>query len=550
MRQDSQLAGDGRQRVRRTDGAPGAVGMDAATAAVVERLSEVGIALSGEADADRLLELILLAAKDIIGCDGGTIYMVDEEHLRFAIIRTDSLGIAMGGSGGVISFPPVPLYHEDGRPNEASVVAYAVLHDVTVTIADAYHAEGFDFSGTRAFDEQTGYRSRSFLTVPMKNHEDEIIGVLQLLNALDADGTVCAFTEWQRRLAESLASQAATALTRNQLIDGMRDLFEALIRLIAEAIDEKSPYTGGHCRRVPELTLLLADACAAEGTGPLADFRMSDADRYELKIASWLHDCGKITTPDWIMDKATKLSGLRDGIEAVATRYAVLQREAEIACLQAVAAGADASAAEAERDARLRLLADELVFLRRVNRGGEAMSAADQERVRACAARRWRDPEGVEQPLLDADEVENLCIVRGTLNSAERRVIEGHMDATLRMLESLPYPRHLQRVPEYAGGHHEKMDGSGYPRGLRREEMSVPARVMGVADIFEALTARDRPYKPGMPVSRALAILGDMAAHGHIDPDIHAVFLRSGVWRTYADRFLDPAQRDYERVPV
>jgi HD-GYP domain-containing protein (c-di-GMP phosphodiesterase class II) len=514
--------------------------------AIVERLSEVGIALSGDADATALLELILLAAKDIIGCDGGTIYsVVEDRELRFEIIRNDSLGIAMGGRQGVaITFPPVPLHDASGQPNTSSVVAYAVLLDVTINIPDAYNAQGFDFSGTRAFETRNGYRSQSFLTVPMKNHEGQIIGVLQLINAIDqASGGIIAFDDWQQRLAESLASQAATALTRNQLIDDMRELFEALIKLIAQAIDDKSPYTGGHCRRVPELTLMLADACVAD-SGPLAGFQMSARDRYELTIASWLHDCGKITTPDYVMDKATKLAGMNDLIEAVEARFALLERDAEIAMLRALAAGAEPTREQEAFERRRRELRDDLAFLRLSNLGGEFMSDDDIARVRRLAAQCWIDADGHERRLLDAEEEENLCIRRGTLNQRERRIIEGHMDATLKMLESLPYPRHLLQVPEYACGHHEHMDGSGYPRGLTREQMSIPARVMGIADIFEALTASDRPYKRPMPLSQALAILGRMAEGGHVDPDIFAVFVHSGVWRSYAEQFLRSDQID------
>ncbi len=515
---------------------------------IVERLSDIGIALSSEADQQRLLERILLAAKEIIRCDGGTVYSVTADRkLRFEIIRTDSLGIAMGGStGSPIEFPAVGLELPDGQPNMASVVAQAVLRDVTINIPDAYHAEGFDFSGTRAFDERTGYHSQSFLTVPMKNHEGEIIGVLQLINALGEAGRVLPFADWQQRLAESLASQAATALTRNQLIDELRELFEALIKLIAQAIDDKSPYTGGHCRRVPALTMLLADACSQCAQGPLADFCMSEQERYALHIAGWLHDCGKLTVPDWVMDKATKLDGLYDRIGLIATRFAVLERDAEITYLRGRLAGGDEAKLARVRDETVQSLRTDLAFLRRVNRGGEFMPEQERYRVRAIGSARWCDIDGVDKPVLDDEEQEHLSISKGTLTAHERSIINGHMDATVRMLESLPYPRHLEAVPEYACGHHEKMDGSGYPKGLTREQMSVPARVMGIADVFEALTAADRPYKPAMPVSRALSILGKMADSGHVDPDIHQVFVEQKVWLRYAREFLGPEQLDLE----
>ncbi len=513
----------------------------------IEQLNTIGIALSAERDPVKLLEQILTGAKDITNADGGTIYSMSEDgQLRFEILRSDSLNLWMGGtSGKSIPFGAIPLHLPDGTPNRSSVVACAALNRRTVNIPDAYHAEGFDFSGTRAFDERTGYRSTSFLTVPLRNHEQEVIGVLQLLNARDEFGTVTPFNETDQRLAESLASQAATALTKHQLIEGMKNLLESFIRLIATAIDEKSPYTGGHCRRVPELTMMLADATVKTRNGPLAGFVMSEADRYELWIAGWIHDCGKITTPESVMDKATKLQAISDRITLVEARYAVLKRDAELEMMRTLAGGADRSAAEAAFRARLLKLDDDLAFLRRINHGGESMKAEDQSRVRAIADETWVAVDGSHLPLLNADEVKNLTISRGTLTKEERDVINHHIVATIKMLEALPYPKHLKRVPEFAGGHHERMDGKGYPKGLKREQMSVQARIMGIADVFEALTAGDRPYKKAMKLSQALTILGRMKLDGHIDPDLFDVFIHEGVYLDYAKRFLPPDQIDH-----
>lgn len=519
----------------------------------LEQLNEIGAALSQERDIERLLELILVAAKRITHADGGTLYRVTEDgqHLRFEIVRTDSLDIAMGGTTGVsIPFPPLPLHLQDGQPNNSMVAAYAVLNDETVNIADAYSVKGFDFSGTRRFDERTGYRSQSFLTVPMKNHEGVIIGVLQLINSTDrASRTVVPFSPADQRLAESLASQAAIALSNRQLITQLESLFESFINLINLAIDEKSPYTGGHCQRVPELTMMLAEAVNRTSEGPLAAFSMSDKDRYELKIAGLLHDCGKVTTPVHVVDKSTKLQTIFDRIHLVDTRFEVLKRDAEITLLKArLAAGDDAaSVAAAENDYARTLaeLAAEKALIHRSNIGGELMDPSDQERIRTLAtARKWIDADGNSADFLTPEEVENLTIRAGTLNQAEREVINHHIVATIRMLEQLPWPRHLVNVPEYAGGHHERMDGKGYPRGLTREQMSVQARIMGIADIFEALTARDRPYKPGMKLSQAMSILANFRRNNHIDPDLFEVFVREGVYREYAEKFLEPHQID------
>jgi len=521
----------------------------------LEQLNAIGAALSKERDIDRLLENILVAAKTITHADGGTLYRVTEDGqaLRFEILRTDSLHIALGGTtGNPITFPSLPLHDEAGQPNNSMVAVYAALHDATVNVADAYTEAGFDFSGTRKFDERTGYRSKSFLTVPLKNHENEIIGVLQLINAIHQEtGAVVPFSAADQRLAESLASQAAIALTNRQLISQLEILFESFINLINLAIDEKSPYTGGHCQRVPELTMMIAEAVNATTEGPLADFRMTDKDRYELKIAGMLHDCGKVTTPVHVVDKATKLQTLFDRIHLVDTRFEVLKRDAEISSLRqqlALREKRDAAAEEAVRDryqAELTALQDEREFLRKSNVGGEAMSEADQQRVREIGQKhRWRNVDGVEADFLTSDEIENLSIRAGTLTQKEREIINHHIVATIKMLEQLPWPKHLENVPEYAGGHHERMDGKGYPKGLTREQMSLQARMMGIADIFEALTARDRPYKHGMRLSQAMSIMAGFKRNGHVDPDLFDIFVQQRVYRKYAEQFLDPSQVD------
>lgn len=517
----------------------------------LEYLNAIGIALSQERDINKLLETILIAAKNLTHADGGTLYRLVEDKLQFEIVRTDSLAIAMGGtSGNPVPFYPIPL-HKEGQPNYTMIAAYAALTHKTVNVADAYTEEGFDFSGTRNFDKRTGYRSTSFLTVPMKNHEGNIIGVLQLLNATDtASGRVTSFGEEDQRLAESLASQAAIALTNRLLIQQLEVLFESLIELINTAIDEKSPYTGGHCKRVPTLTMMLAEAAHEARSGALASFQMSDKDRYELKIAGLLHDCGKITTPVHVVDKATKLQTIFDRVELVATRFEALKREAEVEMLRAKVAALEvgdedgARRAEEALAAKIRQYDDDREFIRRTNIGTERMKPEDQARVSQIARYTWRGELGEAERFLSRDEEDNLNIAYGTLNPGEREIINHHIVATNKMLEALPWPRHLTNVPEYAGGHHERMDGKGYPRGLTREQMSVQARVMGIADIFEALTAKDRPYKKGKTLSESLAILGRMKEGGHVDPDLFDIFVRDKVYLRYAREFLDPEQID------
>jgi len=518
----------------------------------LQELNEIGIALSQQSDLNSLLETILDAAKRITHADAGTLYLHEMEGhvLRFEILRNDKLNIAMGGTNGVpITFYPIQLYDDKGQPYHAMVVSHAALSGETVNITDAYETDGYDFSGTKNFDTKTGYRSQSFLTVPMRNHENEVIGVLQLINAQDQNnGEIVPFSRDDQQLLESLASQAAIALTNRHLIDQLENLFEALIQMINTAIDEKSPYTGGHCERVPALTMMLANAVTCTTEGPLSEFTMTDKDRHELKIAGLLHDCGKITTPVHVVDKSTKLHTLFDRIELLDARFEILKRDAEITMLREIAA----SGADVERTEKARQhytdwivqLNDDREFLRLCNIGGEAMSEDGQQRVCQIAKYSWYDTNGKVCDFLSADEVENLNIRAGTLNAAERQIINHHIDVTINMLESLPWPRHLRNVAEYAGGHHERMDGKGYPRGLTRDQMSVQARVMGIADIFEALTAKDRPYKKGKTLTESLTILGKFKLGGHIDPDLFDVFINEKVYLDYAKKFLSPEQID------
>ena len=519
----------------------------------LDRLNSIGVALSAEHDNNRLLEIILLGAIELTNADGGTLYSVTEAGtLKFEILRTISLNVAMGGTTGKpITFAPLPIYLADGSPNTNMVAAYSVVNAVTVNIADAYVAEGFDFSGTQKFDEKMGYRSTSFLTVPMKNYENEMIGVLQLINAIDPDTKqITTFSESHQRLVESLASQAAMALTNHQLIHGLKHLFESFIKLIADAIDEKSPYTGGHCQRVPELTMMLADAAIKTNIGPLKDFSMTEKEVYELKIAAWLHDCGKVTTPEYVMDKATKLETIFDRIHLIDHRFDLMATQRENAYLRKILLldrnSEVLNIKQINHDITVikKQFDDDKNFIRKVNFGSESMQPADLKRIKEIAKYEYLNDSGHTIKFLSENEVYNLTIERGTLTPEERTVINNHIVVTINMLEALPYPKDLRRVPEYAGGHHERMDGKGYPKGLTRDQMSIPARMMGVADIFEALTSKDRPYKKAKTLSETLFILGKMKLDNHIDPDIFDLFIREKIYLQYAEKFLESQQID------
>lgn len=453
----------------------------------INLLNEVGIALSAEKDFSSLLEQILIGAKKITNADGGTVYLLNtEQKLEMVVVQTDSLNIHLGGNTDKsIKFKPINLYNEDGSPNLNMVVTRSVIEDKPIIIDDAYNAKGYDFSGTYEFDKSTGYHSQSFLAVPMKNHENDVIGVLQLINAKDVNSKeTIPFSDEDRKLVESLASQAAVAITNKQLIDSLNGLFNSLVQLIATAIDEKSPYTSGHCKRLPIITMLIADAAHKSNEGALKDFLMSSDDRYELEVAAWLHDCGKLTTPEIVMDKSTKLERVVDRIELVELRLEIIKREAEIEKLTNLAKGEHIDEINNNYDKKIKTIKEAREFIRRHNKGGEFMHEEDIKKIKNCAKLQWTDSEGKIQPLLSKDEIYNLCIVKGTLTQEERDIINNHIVATIKMLDTLPFPKHLKNVPEYAGGHHERVDGKGFPKGLVREQMSVQARIMAIADIL------------------------------------------------------------------
>jgi HD-GYP domain-containing protein (c-di-GMP phosphodiesterase class II) len=545
----------------------------------LERLIEIGLALSAERNHDRLTERILLEAIDITKADGGTLYLkTEEETLKFINVRNGTLKIAMGGTTGVpINFPPLKLYNpETKQPNHNNVATYVALTGKTINIADAYVAEGFDFSGTKKFDQSTGYRSKSFLTIPLKNYSDAVIGVLQLINATDGKGNIIPYSATVQRMVEALASQAAVAIDNQQLIEAQKALMDSLIKVMAHAIDAKSPYTGGHCQRVPELTRMLAEKAVASEDAPFKDFALSEADWYELHVAAWLHDIGKVTTPEFVVDKATKLQTIYDRIHEVRMRFEVLRRDAEIKMLKAIARGKSGRVERKKFKERCAELDAQWKFIADANIGGEFMSKEKQDKVKEIGAQQWyryfdrklglawaegklfeKAPppnEGFESVLADLPEhsqgeynlgeVLNMCIARGTLNDDERRKINDHIVLTIDMLKELPFPKHMRRVPEYAGGHHEKMDGTGYPNKLHGHEMSLPARIMAIADIFEALTAADRPYKKAKTLSESVKILYFMKKDKHVDADLFELFLSSGAYKDYAEQFLRPEQVD------
>lgn len=555
-------------------------------------LIEIGISLSAERDRNKLLQLILDHGKRLCQCDAATMYLIrGDDELEFSL-RTKG--------------DPLPVAHLNlhdpvtGAPNENHLATWVALHPHTVVIDDAYDESRFDLSGTHEIDQLSGYRTVSMLTVPMRGRSGAVVGVLQFLNALDDEGAIVPFRDSLVRFAEALAAQAAIAIDNHALMEGRSELIDAIIRMIASAIDARSPHTGEHCERVPSLAMMLVDAASAVKAGPLADFRFRSQDEWrEFRIGAWMHDCGKITTPDQVLEKGAKLEMFYNRIHEVRMRFEVLRRDAEIERLQAMISGGDAAEADARFAQRCAQLAEDFEFIARMNHGAERSAPEDIERLRALAAETWQshfdrrlgltpgelqrmgaDPDApqdswvrekllqdrpehrvphtprdrhlfsrgfrvdVPQHRFDFGELHNLSVSSGTLTAEERFLSRAHVMHTLAMLELIPFPEGMRRIPEYAGTHHETLTGTGYPRRLRADELSIPARIMAIADIFEAVTAPDRPYRKPNSLSEAVGLLAEFRDRGTIDPELFALFLTSGIHLRYAEQYLNPDQID------
>ena len=564
----------------------------------LNRLVELGISFSAERDAEKLMEKILLGAKELTNADGGTLYQLDGNALKFKITQNTSLNIAYGGSQkGDIPCKPIPLYLE-GEENHQSVVAHSIWEKRSILIKDIYDDPEFDFASTKIFDQDNNYRSRSFLIIPLIPRGADPIGALQLINCRDNNGNVTEFSEELLRAVEALGAQAATIFHNLKLLEEQETLMDSMIQFIAGAIDAKSPYTGGHCKRVPELAIMMAEEASHCAEGAFADFAFTTEDEWrEFSIGAWLHDCGKVITPEYVVDKATKLETIFNRIHEIRTRFEVLLRDAEVDYYKGLLAGGDKDELKVKLDVRKADLIEKFAFVAECNMGSEFLSDEKVDRLKSIGNEEWirnfdirlglaheeellfqdcdmppvveklladkayhilkRKKEEVKQQYSDLDfktpmpehlynrgEFYNLSVRRGTLTEEERFKVSEHIMQTIAMLEKMPFPAKLARVPEYAGTHHETMTGSGYPRKLDASQLSIPSRIMAVADIFEALTASDRPYKKAKTLSEAIKILHSFKNSQHIDPDVFDLFLTSGIYRKYAAQFLLPEQID------
>ncbi|NGX54565.1 MAG: 3'3'-cGAMP-specific phosphodiesterase 1 [Chlamydiae bacterium] len=489
----------------------------------VTRLNEIGIALSAERNVPVLLEKILRNAKLLTNADGATIYTVlPDQKVRFEIIITGSLGYYHGGSSGEpITFSAIDLYLSDGVQNNRHMVAYAVNNKTSVKIDDAYVAEEFDFSGTREFDKATGYRTIAVLTIPIMNHEHEVIAAMQLINPIDSiTQAVTTFTLEDLQLSESLASQAGVALANQQLMENQLALSNSLIRLFAEAIDEKSPAEGNHAKRVPIVSEMLAEAVNNTNDGPLKKIHFSDDQLYELMVAAFLHDCGKLITPSYIVEKKNKLETIIDCIELINTRIEVMKRDAKIALLEK-------KITPQVYEKEIQDLENNQKLIDRCNTCEEPITPEIEKLIDSLV-------------FLTPDEKEAVLIPRGNLTKKEHVIIQHHVEITQRMLGQLVLPKNLEEVVEIASNHHEWVGGGGYPRGLIKEQLSLRARILAISDAFEALSAPDRPYKKRLPLPKIYEIMEKMVKEGHLDPDLFEVFQKQNVGQEYVKHYCAP----------
>ena len=504
----------------------------------IKKMSDIGRALSGVHDLNALLEMIVDQARSFTNADAGTLYIVEDETLRFQIVQNDSLKIFMGGkTGETIPFPPVEL-------KESNVSAFVALKGKSVNIPDVYDTDLFDFTGPKKFDQSTGYRSKSMLVVPMKNHDNDVIGVLQLLNATNpVNNEVIAFSQDYENLSESLASQAAVSITNAKLISNMTELFEAFVKVMATAIDEKSPVTGGHIRRVADLTLTMAEVIHNHDEGAFKDRKFSPDQMYELRIAAYMHDIGKVTSPVEIVEKAKKLQTIFDRIHYIRLRMDyIIQKvklegqQKKIELLERKADLAEIKKVELKSEKQIQEMEDIRLFINKCNEPGEFLEDETLDKLKEISLRTYLDNEGQQQPFITEDELLNLSIRRGSITDAERKKMQDHAAVTLKMLKQIPFTKKLKNIPSFAGAHHEFINGKGYPLGLKGDEIPFEGKLMAVTDIAEALTASDRPYKKAMPLETVYRILRSMAGNGELDNDMVELFINEEIYKTYQEK--------------
>lgn len=475
----------------------------------IARVLESCLALSAERDREALLSAILDTAMDVACCDAGTLYLLEEDGLHFCRMVTRSMGVRQGGHDAPITLPPVPL-------EESYVCAYAALHGARINVADVRTETRFDFSGSLRYDAMTGYRTRSQLVLPMTDDRGELIGIMQLINAEDERGETVAFAPELELPVSAIASQAAISITNMRYAEQTAKLLDSIVGSLSTAIDERTPYNADHTRnmaRMGERFLAWLDE-----TGN--DWRFSEEKKRTFLLAVWLHDVGKLAVPLEVMDKSSRLAAHR--LARVRERLRVIVLLARIAYLEGRSTQEEYDALRADAAAAEALIAQ-------VNTAG-FLSDELLAQVGALAQRTYRDENGAEQPWLTAEETACLSVRKGTLTAEERKVMENHVVVTEHILSRVSFPKLYAEVPRWAAAHHELLSGRGYPRHLTAADIPDEVRLLTILDVFDALTARNRPYKPALPVEKALAILTDMADKGDVDGRILQMFIESKAW--------------------
>lgn len=502
----------------------------------IQKLNKIGIALSGEENLDVLLEMIVAEAKILTNSDAGTLYLVDNKKLHFKVAQTDSLGIKMGGTNGEITWPPLPLYFEDGTPNKEMVAATCAIENRLINIPDVYEAVGFSFEGTKNFDKGTGYRSKSMLVIPLKDHENEIIGVLQLLNKIDHTTHATTFFDTEdEEITLSLASQAAIAITNTSLIQGLEKLLESFLRSIIFTISKKSPYTAGHIQRMVKLSVMMAEAVNLDET-IYKDKHFTHEEIKQINFAALMHDIGKLATPEQVIDKSKKLETIFDRIELIEMRIEVIKKALHVALLEG-------KITSNERDEKVATLDEYFTLIQVSNKGAEFMGDDKVALIQKIASEPYRI-DGVGYIIITENEAYNLSVQKGTLTTEDREIINHHAKISVDILNKLPFPKKYKEIPQMSGNHHEKINGKGYPQGLKGDEISFEARILAIADVFEALTASDRPYKEANPLSFAMKILYFMAKDDDLDRQMVKFFYDSGLYLEYANALLPKSSID------
>ncbi len=497
----------------------------------VKDILNIGIALSAEKDHNRLLEMIVTEARRITAADGGTLYLCESEHLLFKIIQNDTMQTYQGGMGEPVNLPPVPM-----RPENVS--SYAALSHQSVNIPDVYEAEGFDFSGPKNYDKITGYRTGSMLVIPLENHEGDVIGVLQLLNAKDGEGNTIPFAPHFEKVISSLASQAAISLTNMQLLADIERLFNSFVEVMATAIDSRTPYNANHTRRVALLAGELARVIDGEKEEKWAEIDFSEDRTAQLVMAGWLHDIGKIATPLSVMNKSSRIEAQ---LELVLQRLDYIEASLKAHYLEEKLIHLDNGDLDRVKALDNKWQEDkdqvdqtrELII--KVDHPATFVDKEIMQKIQEIAVRIYRDQAGNEHTWLTDVELTGLSVVKGTLTDAERQIMEDHVVVTQRMLDKIPFTRKLKEVPYFASIHHEHLDGKGYPRGLTGDEIPLEGRILALVDVFDALTAADRPYKKAMSTEQALKILGFMVKDGELDGDLLQLFTEKTVWERVED---------------